>query len=191
MDKNKYMQLAIDLAKENVKKGFGGPFGAVIVKNGEVIAQAANSVTSTNDPTAHAEVNVIRQACKKLNTFNLSGCEIYASCEPCPMCLSAIYWARIDKVYVAATKKDAAEAGFDDEFIYKELDLPENKRQLRTSELLMEEGQKPFIEWKQKADKITYSVHHDLLFKRHNRAQLCPVHKDMFFKSTKSRAGST
>ncbi len=156
MDKNKYMQLAIDLAKENVKKGFGGPFGAVIVKNGEVIAQAANSVTSTNDPTAHAEVNAIRQACKKLNTFNLSGCEIYASCEPCPMCLSAIYWARIDKVYVAATKKDAAEAGFDDEFIYKELDLPENKRQLRTSELLMEEGQKPFIEWKQKADKITY-----------------------------------
>lgn len=110
MDKNKYMQLAIDLAKENVKKGFGGPFGAVIVKNGEVIAQAANSVTSTNDPTAHAEVNAIRQACKKLNTFNLSGCEIYASCEPCPMCLSAIYWARIDKVYVAATKKDAAEA---------------------------------------------------------------------------------
>ena len=156
MDKNKYMQLAIDLAKENVKKGFGGPFGAVIVKNGEVIAQAANSVTSTNDPTAHAEVNAIRQACKKLNTFNLSGCEIYASCEPCPMCLSAIYWARIDKVYVAATKKDAAEAGFDDEFIYKKLDLPENKRQLRTSELLMEEGQKPFIEWKQKADKITY-----------------------------------
>ena len=156
MDKNKYMQLAIDLAKENVKKGFGGPFGAVIVKNGEVIAQAANSVTSTNDPTAHAEVNAIRQACKKLNTFNLSGCEIYASCEPCPMCLSAIYWAHIDKVYVAATKKDAAEAGFDDEFIYKELDLPENKRQLRTSELLMEEGQKPFIEWKQKADKITY-----------------------------------
>ncbi len=156
MDKNKYMQLAIDLAKENVKKGFGGPFGAVIVKNGEVIAQAANSVTSTNDPTAHAEVNVIRQACKKLNTFNLSGCEIYASCEPCPMCLSAIYWARIDKVYVAATKKDAADAGFDDEFIYKELDLPETKRQLRTSELLMEEGQKPFIEWKQKADKITY-----------------------------------
>ncbi|MBP7486317.1 MAG: nucleoside deaminase [Parabacteroides sp.] len=156
MDKNKYMQLAIDLAKDNVKKGFGGPFGAVIVKNGEVIAQAANSVTSTNDPTAHAEVNAIRQACKKLNTFNLSGCEIYASCEPCPMCLSAIYWARIDKVYVAATKKDAAEAGFDDEFIYKELDLPENKRQLRTSELLMEEGQKPFIEWKQKADKITY-----------------------------------
>jgi len=156
MDKNKYMQLAIDLAKDNVKKGFGGPFGAVIVKNGEVIAQAANSVTSTNDPTAHAEVNAIRQACKKLNTFNLSGCEIYASCEPCPMCLSAIYWARIDKVYVAATKKDAADAGFDDEFIYKELDLPENKRQLRTSELLMEEGQKPFIEWKQKADKITY-----------------------------------
>ena len=156
MDKNKYMQLAIDLAKDNVKKGFGGPFGAVIVKNGEVIAQAANSVTSTNDPTAHAEVNAIRQACKKLNTFNLSGCEIYASCEPCPMCLSAIYWARIDKVYVAATKKDAADAGFDDEFIYKELDLPETKRQLKTSELLMEEGQKPFIEWKQKADKITY-----------------------------------
>ncbi len=156
MDKNKYMQLAIDLAKENVRTDFGGPFGAVIVKDGEVIAQAANSVTSTNDPTAHAEVNAIRQACKKLNTFNLSGCEIYASCEPCPMCLSAIYWARIDKVYVAATKKDAADAGFDDEFIYKELDLPENKRQLRTSELLMEEGQKPFIEWKQKADKITY-----------------------------------
>ena len=156
MDKNKYMELAIDLAKDNVKKGFGGPFGAVIVKDGEVIAQAANSVTSTNDPTAHAEVNAIRQACKKLNTFNLSGCEIYASCEPCPMCLSAIYWARIDKVYVAATKKDAADAGFDDEFIYKELDLPETKRQLKTSELLMEEGQKPFIEWKQKADKITY-----------------------------------
>jgi tRNA(Arg) A34 adenosine deaminase TadA len=150
-----YMEQALSQAQRALTED-EVPVGAVIVYNDQIIAKAYNQVERLKDPTAHAEVNAIRQACKKLNTFNLSGCEIYASCEPCPMCLSAIYWARIDKVYVAATKKDAADAGFDDEFIYKELDLPENKRQLRTSELLMEEGQKPFIEWKQKADKITY-----------------------------------
>ena len=116
------MQRAIDLASESVKKG-GGPFGAVVVKDGKVIAESANSVTPDNDPTAHAEVNAIRLACKKLGTFMLDGCEIYASCEPCPMCLGAIYWAHIKTIYYAGTRSDAAKAGFDDDFIYREINI--------------------------------------------------------------------
>lgn len=123
-----FMQEAIRLAVENVKKGTGGPFGAVVVRDGKVIAACANTVTPDFDPTAHAEVNAIRMACKKLNTHQLTDCEIYCSCEPCPMCLGAIYWARPLKVYYASTKEDAAQAGFDDSFIYKEIMLPESDR---------------------------------------------------------------
>ena len=137
MYEKKFMEEAIRLAVENVKKGAGGPFGAVVVKDGKVVAASANTVTPDNDPTAHAEVNAIRQACRRLGSFQLAGCEIYCSCEPCPMCLGAIYWARPDKVYYACTKEDAAVGGFDDSFIYKEivLDGPmrcnpfENKRE--------------------------------------------------------------
>ncbi len=156
MKKNVFMQLAIDLATENVHSGKGGPFGAVVVKNGEVVGRAANSVTSTNDPTAHAEVNAIRQACTNLNTFDLSGCEIYASCEPCPMCLAAIYWARIEKVYVSANQNDAAEVGFDDAFIYDEFALPKSKRYVQQVPMLETEGKAPFKAWTKKLDKIPY-----------------------------------
>lgn len=118
---NSFMEQAIQLAVENVRSGRGGPFAAVVVKNGQVIATGSNRVTSTNDPTAHAEVTAIREACRALNTFQLTGCDLYTSCEPCPMCLGAIYWARPDRVYFAATASDAADAGFDDSFIYEEL----------------------------------------------------------------------
>lgn len=124
------MKEAIRLAVENVKNGKGGPFGAVVVKEGKIIAACANTVTPDLDPTAHAEVNAIREACRKLGTYQLHGCEVYASCEPCPMCLGAIYWARPDKVYYACTKKDAAVAGFDDSFIYQEIALPEAERSI-------------------------------------------------------------
>ena len=124
---SEFMQEAIQLSIENVKSGKGGPFGAVIVKDGKIIARGANGVTSTNDPTAHAEVVAIRNACKELGTFQLDGCEIYTSCEPCPMCLGAIYWARPDRMYFANTKKNAADINFDDQFIYEELELPYQK----------------------------------------------------------------
>ena len=125
MYEEKFMREAIRLAVENVKQGTGGPFGAVVVKEGKIIAACANTVTPDCDPTAHAEVNAIREACRKLDTFQLGGCEIYASCEPCPMCLGAIYWARPSRVYYASTKEDAALAGFDDSLIYKEIALPD------------------------------------------------------------------
>mgnify|MGYP000793825120 FL=1 len=128
MYEKRFMEEAIRLAVENVEKGKGGPFGAVIVKDGQIVAACGNTVTPDNDPTAHAEVNVIRTACRQLGTFQLTGCEIYCSCEPCPMCLGAIYWARPESVYYACTKEDAAEAGFDDSFIYKEIALPEAER---------------------------------------------------------------
>ncbi|WP_418535681.1 nucleoside deaminase [Odoribacter laneus] len=128
MYEKRFMEEAIRLAVENVKKGKGGPFGAVIVKDGQIVAACGNTVTPDNDPTAHAEVNVIRAACRQLGTFQLTDCEIYCSCEPCPMCLGAIYWARPESVYYACTKEDAAEAGFDDSFIYKEITLPEAER---------------------------------------------------------------
>ena len=151
-----YLQRSIDIATNNCKTGNGGPFGAVIVRNGEIIAECGNSVTTTNDPTAHAEVNAIRQACKKLNTFDLSDCEIYASCEPCPMCLSAIYWAGIPKLYYAATKHNAADAGFDDDFIYKELAKKEADRTLMSKHIELEDHDAPFVAWKNMENKVEY-----------------------------------
>ena len=150
-----YLRQAVEIAKQNIEKG-GGPFGAIIVKDNEVVAQCGNSVTNDNDPTAHAEVNCIRSACKKLNTFDLSGCVIYSSCEPCPMCLSAIYWARLDRLVYAATRQDAAGAGFDDEFIYKEIPLANSQRSLECNHFSLEDGCDPFEIWNSKSDKPEY-----------------------------------
>ncbi len=149
------MQRAIDLAAESVRKG-GGPFGAVVVKDGKVIAESANSVTPDNDPTAHAEVNAIRLACKKLGTFMLDGCEIYASCEPCPMCLGAIYWAHITKIYYAGNRADAAKAGFDDDFIYREININPEKRSVPAFNFMPEEGAAVFKLWLDKEDRTNY-----------------------------------
>jgi len=143
------------LADESVKNG-GGPFGAVIVKDGEIIAGSANSVTIDNDPTAHAEVNTIRKACRKLGTFDLSDCVIYTSCEPCPMCLGAIYWARIKRIYYGNTKKDAADINFADDFIYKELEQRKEKRFVPLISLLRNEALKTFRAWEAKKDKVEY-----------------------------------
>jgi tRNA(Arg) A34 adenosine deaminase TadA len=151
-----FMREAIALSLSNIKTCNGGPFGAVIVKNGEIIARGANNVTSTNDPTAHAEVVAIRQACERLQTFQLTGCEIYASCEPCPMCLGAIYWARLDKLYYANTKTDAASINFDDKFIYEELEKPLEKRTLFTRQLFRYEAREAFKKWSQMDEKIEY-----------------------------------
>ncbi|HQP90554.1 MAG TPA: nucleoside deaminase [Bacteroidales bacterium] len=150
-----FLKLAIELAKENVKNG-GGPFGAVIVKDGQIIAKGTNRVTSHNDPTAHAEIVAIRQACEKLNDFQLTDCIIYSSCEPCPMCLGAIYWARPKKLVFAADKFDAANAGFDDSMIYDEIQLPYNDRHLETINLRIDESLQPFELWMSENDKITY-----------------------------------
>ncbi|WP_321322871.1 nucleoside deaminase [Thiomicrorhabdus sp.] len=150
------MRHAIKLSKEKMEAGFGGPFGALITKDGEVVAEGYNKVTSENDPTAHAEVTAIREACKKLNTFDLSGCEIYTSCEPCPMCLSAIYWARIETIYYANSREDAADIGFDDEMLYNEIPKPILERSIPTYRFLEEEAIKPFNDWKLKTDKIHY-----------------------------------
>ena len=155
MEKIDFMREAIRLSAENVEKG-GGPFGAVIVKNGEIVATAVNRVTSNNDPTAHAEVSAIRAAGQKLGTFDLSGCDIYTSCEPCPMCLGAIYWAHIDRMFYACNKDDAADAGFDDSFIYKELDLDPAQRRLKSENLLRPEALMTFEKWKAKSDKMEY-----------------------------------
>ena len=149
------MQRAIDLAAESVKKG-GGPFGAVVVKDGKVIAESANSVTPDNDPTAHAEVNAIRLACKKLGTFMLDGCDIYASCEPCPMCLGAIYWAHIKTIYYAGTRSDAAKAGFDDDFIYREININPEKRSVPAFNFMPNEGAAVFKLWLDKEDRTNY-----------------------------------
>ena len=150
-----FMERAIDCSCENVKNG-GGPFGAVIVKNDKIIAEGTNLVTLNNDPTAHAEVVAIRNAAKHLNDFNLSGCEIYTSCEPCPMCLSAIYWARIDKIWYANTREDAKNIGFDDSLIYDEVSKPLEKRQIPISQFMHEEGKKAFKMWEEKEDKTEY-----------------------------------
>lgn len=150
-----FMREAIRLSDENVKNG-GGPFGAVIVKNGEIIATGVNRVTANNDPTAHAEVSAIRAAGQKLGTFDLSGCDIYTSCEPCPMCLGAIYWAHLDRMYYACNKDDAADAGFDDSFIYKELEIDPKDRRLKSENLLRPEALKTFEAWKEKGDKVEY-----------------------------------
>ncbi len=154
-DKEKFMREAIRLSIENVKNG-GGPFGAVVVKDGEIIARGVNRVTDRHDPTAHAEVNAIREACAKLGTFNLSGCEIYTSCEPCPMCLGAIYWAHLDRMYYGNNKHDAATVGFDDSFIYQELTLAPDKRRLHSEILLAGEAIQAFRDWEAKTDKTEY-----------------------------------
>ncbi|MDR1808981.1 MAG: nucleoside deaminase [Prevotella sp.] len=151
----KFMQQAIMLAQKSVENG-GGPFGAVIVKDGEVVATGHNMVTLNNDPTAHAEVSTIREACKKLNTFDLSGCIIYSSCEPCPMCLSAIYWAHIDKIYFGCNKIDAKHIGFDDSFIYDEINLKPEKRTIPAKEFLRDKALSAFKMWEDKADKVAY-----------------------------------
>ena len=151
-----FMAEAIRLAGENIRKSNGGPFGAVVVKDGKVIAAAANRVTSTNDPTAHAEIVAIREACNALQTFDLSGCEIYASCEPCPMCLGAVMWARISKLYYAAGRRDAARAGFDDELFYTELSHPVELRQLPSEQMMQEESVAVFDQWNEIKDKIPY-----------------------------------
>lgn len=150
-----FMREAIRLANESVERG-GGPFGAVIVKDGEVVAGSSNSVTIDNDPTAHAEVNTIREACRKLRTFDLSGCTIYTSCEPCPMCLGAIYWARIGKIFYGNTRKDARDIQFADDFIYEELDRPMNERTVPIVPLLRDEALHTFRLWTEKTDKTEY-----------------------------------
>jgi guanine deaminase len=156
MGQNEFMQRAIALALENVQSNRGGPFGALIAKNGKIIAEGSNRVTSTNDPTAHAEMAAIREACMHLGTFQLTGCEIYASCEPCPMCLAAIYWARLDRIYFADTGSDAAKAGFDDSLIYQEMAKPHAQRKIPMIQLLHEESLAPFRAWERKLDKISY-----------------------------------
>src|ERR1700746_1870724 len=156
MSDKKFMQEAIELSVNNVKSGRGGPFGAVVVKDGKIIARAANSVTSTNDPTAHAEVNAIRQACKILNTHQLTGCEIYTSCEPCPMCLGAIYWARPDRVYFGNTAADAAKIGFDDSLIYREISEPHSQRRIPMIQMMHEEALEAFRVWDKMPGKTPY-----------------------------------
>lgn len=148
--------MAIDLSQEGMKTGKGGPFGCVIVKNGTVIGTGVNSVSSSNDPTAHAEIMAIKDACRNLGSFQLVGCEIYTSCEPCPMCLGAIYWARPDRVYYANDKKDAAEAGFDDDFIYQELSIPLEKRKIPMKQLSGTNAKQVFQQWVEKEDKTLY-----------------------------------
>ncbi|MBO8480268.1 MAG: nucleoside deaminase [Bacteroidetes bacterium] len=155
MTKEELMRKAIELSVKNVAEG-GGPFGAVIARNGEIVATGVNRVTDEHDPTAHAEVSAIRAACRKLNTFDLSGCEIYTSCEPCPMCLGAIYWAHLDRMYYGNNQHDAAEIGFDDAFIYEEIALKPEERRLAPTRLLPEEAIKAFEAWRLKDDKVEY-----------------------------------
>ncbi len=150
------MRHVIALSVENVQSGRGGPFAAVVVRDGKIIAEGTNVVTSENDPTAHAEITAIRNACQKLNTFQLDGCDIYTSCEPCPMCLGAIYWARPRTIYYGNTKSDAASIGFDDSFIYEQLDHPPEKRSIPMRQLLADEAISGFRAWEAKEDKIAY-----------------------------------
>jgi guanine deaminase len=151
-----FMQLAIELSLQGPRENKGGPFGAIVVKNGKVVGRGCNQVTSSQDPTAHAEIVAIRDACKNLNCFQLDGCEIYTSCEPCPMCLGAIYWARPDKVYYANTREDAAHIDFDDSMIYEELEKDFSERKIPFIQLGRTEALKAFQEWKQKGDKTLY-----------------------------------
>lgn len=155
MEKKELMARAIRLSEESVKNG-GGPFGAVIARGGEIIAEASNNVTIDCDPTAHAEVTAIRKATKKLGVYDLSGCEIFTSCEPCPMCLGAIYWAHLDKIYYANDRKDAARIGFDDDFIYKEMELKPENRQKPSEILMANEAKRAFNAWMEKDDKHGY-----------------------------------
>lgn len=150
------MRQAIDLSVRTMRSGKGGPFGAVVIRGGQVIARGWNQVTSSNDPTAHAEIVAIRRACRRLKTFHLGQCDLYTSCEPCPMCLSAIYWAHVRRVYYGATRRDAAAIDFDDQFIYQEIARPVGRRRVRMKELLRAEALVAFDEWKRKEDKIPY-----------------------------------
>jgi tRNA(Arg) A34 adenosine deaminase TadA len=153
---NLFMARAIQLSLENVRSGRGGPFGAVVVKKGAIIGEGANQVTSTSDPTAHAEVLAIREACKRLGSFSLEGCEVYASCEPCPMCLGAIYWARVARIYFANAAADASKIGFDDSVIYREIAQPHSQRKIPMLQLMRNEALAVFRAWEAKPDKITY-----------------------------------
>jgi len=150
------MRAAIRLSLSKMRANCGGPFGAVVVRQGKVVGRGWNQVTSTNDPTAHAEVTAIRAACRRLKTFRLDGCELYTSCEPCPMCLAAIYWARFKKVYYANTRRDAARIKFDDDLIYREVTQPVSKRNIPMRQLLRAEALEVFAEWQTKTDKICY-----------------------------------
>jgi tRNA(Arg) A34 adenosine deaminase TadA len=152
----KFMRRAIELAQRGMENGAGGPFGCVIVKDGEIVGEGCNRVTSTNDPTAHAEVVAIRDACQNLNSFQLDDCVIYASCEPCPMCLGAIYWARPKAIFYACNKNDAAKVSFDDQFIYEEIDRPIEARKIKTENILREESLKVFENWADKIDRTNY-----------------------------------
>jgi tRNA(Arg) A34 adenosine deaminase TadA len=151
-----FMRRAIALAKNNVSTGAGGPFAAVIVQDGRIVAEGANRVTATNDPTAHAEVMAIREACRKRGSFQLPGCELYTTCEPCPMCLGAIYWARLERIYYACVEADAAAAGFDDGHIYQELRLPITQRSLPMQSLLRDEALEIFSLWRRQETKVPY-----------------------------------
>lgn len=153
---NEFMARAIELAIANVRTGHGGPFGAVVVKDGKMIAEGANSVTATNDPTAHAEVVAIRNACAVLGAFELAGCEIYSSCEPCPMCLGAIYWARPARVYYGCTAGEAAQAGFDDSLIYSEIPQPHSERKIPMVQFMGEEAREAFHAWERQVNKLPY-----------------------------------
>jgi len=153
---NPFMARAIQLSIEGVYAGRGGPFGAVIVRDGKIIAEGVNQVTSTHDPTAHAEMLAIRQACEKLGAFELKDCELFTSCEPCPMCLGAIYWARLSRIYFANTHEDAAKIGFDDSFLYSELQQPHSRRRIPTIQMMREEALAGFRAWADKPDKIPY-----------------------------------
>ena len=155
-DSTEFMREAIRLSREGMQTGHGGPFGCVIVKNGTVVGRGTNRVTSTCDPTAHGEVVAIREACAAMKTFDLTGCTLYTSCEPCPMCLAAIYWARIDMIYYANTRVDAADIGFDDDLIYREVALAIEHRSKSMKSLLREEAITVFEEWMKKADRIPY-----------------------------------
>jgi tRNA(Arg) A34 adenosine deaminase TadA len=154
--KKTFMREAIRLSIQMMRRGVGGPFGAVVVKGGKIVGRGCNQVTSTNDPTAHAEIVAIRDACRRLKTFQLDDCDLYTSCEPCPMCLSAMYWARLRSVFYGNTRRDAARIAFDDDFIYREVALPIRKRKLVMKQLLREEALAAFVEWERKADKIRY-----------------------------------
>jgi guanine deaminase len=153
---NRFMARAIQLSVENVRSGRGGPFGAVVVKDGGIVAEGVNQVTANNDPTAHAEVLAIRDACHKLNLFELKGCDLYTSCEPCPMCLGAIYWARMDKVYFGSLAEDAAKIGFDDSAIYEELSQPYSQRGIPMIPMMREEALAAFRAWEENPKKIPY-----------------------------------
>lgn len=153
---NPFMARAIHLSIENVQSGRGGPFGAVVVKDGAIIGEAANQVTATNDPTAHAEVLAIRAACKQLHAFELAGCEIYTSCEPCPMCFGAIYWARLSRVYFANLHADASKIGFDDSLIYREIARPHSERKIPMIQMMREQALTAFRAWENKPNKIEY-----------------------------------